>query len=80
MEAISVIIAVVTVGAAVGFGLAAMIRGVRKELGARIAGLDERLDGLDERMRTLETTQARLYGLLEGLGFAQTAPNSHTAG
>ena len=45
-----------------------MIRGLRRNLDTRIDSLDTRMDGLDTRMRTLESAQARLTGLLEGLG------------
>ena len=53
----TVIASVVGVGVALG----TMIRGLRTDM-------DRRMDGLDARMRTLESSQSRLSGLLEGLG------------
>ena len=68
-EAVSIMVAVIAVGVTLG----SMIRDLRHDLGRRI-------DGLDERMRTLEAAQARLSGLLEGLGLTGRArPDDRTA-
>ena len=58
---ISIIVSVLAVGVALASIVITMIRGLRCDLDARI-------DGLDARMRTLDSAQARLAGLLEGLG------------
>ena len=81
MEAtIAIIVSVLAVGVGLATLIITMIRGLRRDLDARIDGLDARMDGLDARMdgldtrvRTLESALARLTGLLEGLGLTGRA-------
>ena len=61
MEIIFAAGAVIASVVGVGVALGTMIRGLRTDM-------DRRMDGLDARMRTLESSQSRLSGLLEGLG------------
>ena len=76
MEAtIAIIVSVLAVGVGLATLMITMIRGLRRDMGARMDGLDKRMngldarmDGLDARVRTLEFALARLTGLLEGLG------------
>ena len=77
---ISIIVSVLAVGVGLATLIVIMIRGLRRDLDARIDGLDSRMDGLDARMdgldarvRTLESALPRLTGLLEGLGLAGRA-------
>ena len=77
---ISIIVSVLAVGVGLATLIVIMIRGLRRDLDARIDGLDSRMDGLDARMdgldarvRTLESALARLTGLLEGLGLTGRA-------
>jgi len=88
MEAtIAIIVSVLAVGVGLATLMITMIRGLRRDMGARMDGLDKRMDGLDKRMdgldarmdgldarvRTLESALARLTGLLEGLGLTGRA-------
>ena len=84
---IAIIVSVVAVGVGLATLIINMIRGLRRDLGARIDGLDARMDGLDARMdgldtrvRTLESALARLTGLLEGLGLTGRARPEPDAG
>lgn len=77
---ISIIVSVLAVGVGLATLIVIMIRGLRRDLDARIDGLDSRMDGLDARMdgldarvRTLESALPRLTGLLEGLGLTGPA-------
>ena len=84
---ISIIVSVLAVGVGLATLIVIMIRGLRRDLDARIDGLvsrmdgldsrmdglDSRMDGLDARVRTLESALARLTGLLEGLGLTGRA-------
>ena len=77
---ISIIVSVLAVGVGLATLIVTMIRGLRRDLDARIDGLglrmdglDARMDGLDTRVRTLESALARLTGLLEGLGLTGRA-------
>ena len=70
---ISIIVSVFAVGVGLATLIVTMIRGLRRDLGARIDGLEKRMDGLDARVRTLESALARLTGLLEGLGLTGRA-------
>ncbi len=38
--------------------------------------MDDGFQAVDERLRKVETEQARVAGLLEGLGFAGNLPNA----
>jgi len=88
MEAtIAIIVSVLAVGVGLATLIITMIRGLRRDLDARIDGLDARMDGLDARMdgldtrvRTLESALARLTGLLEGLGLTGRARPEPDAG
>ena len=88
MEAtIAIIVSVLAVGAGLATLIITMIRGLRRDLDARIDGLDARMDGLDARIdgldtrvRTLESALARLTGLLEGLGLTGRARPEPGAG
>ena len=84
MEAtIAIIVSVLAVGVGLATLIVTMIRGLRRDLGARIDGLGTRMDGLDARVRTLESALARLTGLLEGLGLtgrARPEPDAGLAG
>ena len=88
MEAtIAIIVSILAVGVGLATLIITMIRGLRRDLDARIDGLgkrmdgldarmdglDTRMDGLDTRVRTLESALARLTGLLEGLGLTGRA-------
>ena len=84
---IAIIVSVVAVGVGLATLIINMIRGLRRDLGARIDGLDARMDGLDARMdgldtrvRTVESALARLTGLLEGLGLTGRARPEPDAG
>ena len=84
---IAIIVSVVAVGVGLATLIITMIRGLRRNLDARIDGLDARMDGLDARMdgldtrvRTLESALARLTGLLEGLGLTGRARPEPDAG
>ena len=84
---IAIIVSVVAVGVGLATLIITMIRGLRRDLGARIDGLDARMDGLDARMdgldtrvRTVESALARLTGLLEGLGLTGRARPEPDAG
>ena len=70
---VSIIVSVLAVGVGLATLIITMIRGLRRDLDARIDGLDARMDGLDARVRTLESAVARLTGLLEGLGLTGRA-------
>lgn len=70
---ISIIVSVLAVGVGLATLIVIMIRGLRRDLDARIDGLGSRMDGLDARVRTLESALARLTGLLEGLGLTGRA-------
>ena len=70
---VSIIVFVVAVGVGLATLIITMIRGLGRDLGARIDGLDARMDGLNARVRTLESAVARLAGLLEGLGLTGRA-------
>lgn len=77
---ISIIVSVLAVGVGLATLIVIMIRGLRRDLdaridglGSRMDGLDARMDGLDARVRTLESALARLTGLLEGLGLTGRA-------
>ena len=63
---VSIIVSVIAVGAALGIGLGRMIHNLRRDVDARI-------NGLDARLRTVEASLARVLGLLEGLGFTGRA-------
>ena len=88
MEAtIAIIVSVLAVGVGLATLIITMIRGLRRDLDARIDGLDARMDGLDARIdgldtrvRTLESALARLTGLLEGLGLTGRARPEPDAG
>ena len=88
MEAtIAIIVSVLAVGVGLATLIITMIRGLRRDLDARIDGLDARMDGLDARMDgldtrvcTLESALARLTGLLEGLGLTGRARPEPDAG
>ena len=81
MEAtIAIIVSVLAVGVGVATLIITMIRGLRRDLDARIDGLDARMDGLDTRVCTLESALARLTGLLEGLGLTGRARPEPDAG
>ena len=88
MEAtIAIIVSVLAVGVGLATLIITMIRGLHRDLDARIDGLDARMDGLDARMdgldtrvRTLESALARLTGLLEGLGLTGRARPEPDAG
>ena len=81
MEAtIAIIVSVLAVGVGLATLIITMIRGLRRDLDARIDGLDARMDGLDTRVRTLESALARLTGLLEGLGLTGRARPEPDAG
>ena len=88
MEAtIAIIVSVLAVGVGLATLIITMIRGLRRDLDARIDGLgtrmdglDARMDGLDARVRTLESALARLTGLLEGLGLTGRARPEPDAG
>ncbi len=84
---IAIIVSVLAVGVGLATLIITMIRGLRRDLDARIDGLDARMDGLDARMdgldarvRTLESALARLTGLLEGLGLTGRARPEPEAG
>lgn len=70
---IAIIVSVLAVGVGLATLMITMIRGLRRDLDARIDGLETRMDGLDARVRTLESALARLTGLLEGLGLTGRA-------
>ena len=71
---VSIIVSVIAVGAALGIGLGRMIHNLRRDVDARI-------NGLDVRMHTVETSLARISGLLEGLGFrGRAAPPAENPG
>jgi hypothetical protein len=70
---IAIIVSVLAVGVGLATLIITMIRGLRRDLDARIDGLGARMDGLDARVRTLESALARLTGLLEGLGLTGRA-------
>ena len=77
---IAIIFSVLAVGVGLATLMITMIRGLRRDLDARIDGLETRMDGLDAsmdgldaRVRTLESALARLTGLLEGLGLTGRA-------
>lgn len=81
MEAtIAIIVSVLAVGVGLATLIITMIRGLRRDLDARIDDLDARMDGLDTRVRTLESALARLTGLLEGLGLTGRARPEPDAG
>ena len=64
---VPIIVSVIAVGVALGIGLGRMIHNLRRDVDARI-------NGIDARLRTIEATLARVLGLLEGLGFTGRAP------
>ena len=81
MEAtIAIIVSVLAVGVGLATLIITMIRGLRRDLDARIDGLAKRMDGLEARVRTLESALARLTGLLEGLGLTGRARPEPDAG
>lgn len=77
---IAIIVSVLAFGVGLATLIITMIRGLRRDpgaridgLGTRIDGLEMRIDGLDARVRTLESALARLTRLLEGLGLTGRA-------
>ena len=87
---VAIIVSVLAVGVGLASLIVTMIRNLRRDLGARIDGLETRIDGLETRMdgleariRALESVLARLTGLLEGLGLtgrARPEPDPGPAG
>ena len=83
IELISVLVAVVAIGAALAGVILTSIRGLRQDmredigklesrLDERISGLENRFDAMDHQFGELRERMAHLEGLLEGLREAIT--------
>ena len=72
VELISVLVAVLAVGAALGGLILTGNRGLRQDMAALEARLDERIGRLESQMGELRERMAHLEGLLEGLREAIT--------
>ena len=72
VELISVLVAVLAVGAALGGLILTGNRGLRQDMAALEARLNERIGRLESQMGELRERMAHLEGLLEGLREAIT--------
>ena len=72
VELISVLIAVLAVGATLGGLILTGNRGLRQDIRQDMARLESRFDGLERQFGELRERMAHLEGLLEGLREAIT--------